>query len=120
MAEEDGQAWGNWVWEVLWCHIASTTYARTYICEGCEPVGYQCWIYTSLLVPNFFREWSLILTRGGTCLLTPAQPDIPDTTAPPASTGVQGLDYETLTLMRLRQAERERLEKEIREQEAEE
>ncbi|KAG5638361.1 hypothetical protein H0H81_000495 [Sphagnurus paluster] len=31
-----------------------------------------------------------------------------------------GIDYESLTLMRLRQAERERLEREIREQEAEE
>ena len=29
------------------------------------------------------------------------------------------LDYESITLMRLRQAERERLEREIREQEAE-
>ena len=35
----------------------------------------------------------------------------------PAS-GTTGLDYESLTLMRLRQAERERLEKEIREKEA--
>jgi DnaJ family protein C protein 17 len=33
---------------------------------------------------------------------------------------VSGLDYEALTLMRLRQAERERLEKEILEQEAKE
>jgi DnaJ family protein C protein 17 len=33
---------------------------------------------------------------------------------------VPGLDYEALTLMRLRQAERERLEKEILEQEAKE
>lgn len=30
-----------------------------------------------------------------------------------------GVDYETLTFMRMRQAERERLEREIREQEAE-
>lgn len=33
---------------------------------------------------------------------------------------VPGLDYEALTLMRLRQAERERLEREILEQEAKE
>ena len=31
-----------------------------------------------------------------------------------------GIDYESLTLMRLRQAERDRLEREIREREAEE
>ena len=33
---------------------------------------------------------------------------------------ISGLDYESLTLMRLRQAERERLEREILEQEAQE
>lgn len=37
----------------------------------------------------------------------------------PAAKPVAGLDYESLTLMRLRQAERERLEREILEQEAE-
>ncbi|KAI0697034.1 hypothetical protein BC835DRAFT_804066 [Cytidiella melzeri] len=37
---------------------------------------------------------------------------------PPVSSTIKGLDYESLTLMRLRQAERERLEREIREQEA--
>ncbi|PIL34626.1 transporter [Ganoderma sinense ZZ0214-1] len=37
---------------------------------------------------------------------------------PSAPTAVAGLDYESLTLMRMRQAERERLEREIREQEA--
>ncbi|KAJ3559257.1 hypothetical protein NM688_g450 [Phlebia brevispora] len=48
-------------------------------------------------------------------------PDLPDT-APSiaATTTVPGLDYESLTLMRLRQAERERLEREIREREAQE
>ncbi|TBU25255.1 DnaJ-domain-containing protein [Dichomitus squalens] len=39
---------------------------------------------------------------------------------PSAPTAVPGLDYESLTLMRMRQAERERLEREIREQEADE
>jgi len=40
----------------------------------------------------------------------------PDRSAPSTSvTG--GIDYESSTLMRLRQAERERLEREIREQE---
>lgn len=39
----------------------------------------------------------------------------------PTSTSVAaGLDYEAVTLMRLRQAERERLEREIREQEEKE
>ncbi|KAI0777661.1 DnaJ domain-containing protein [Trametes elegans] len=40
--------------------------------------------------------------------------------APSATTDVPGVDYESLTLMRMRQAERERLEREIREQEAHE
>ncbi|KAI0346379.1 DnaJ-domain-containing protein [Trametopsis cervina] len=47
-------------------------------------------------------------------------PDI-DTSAShtvPTSAPVKGLDYESITLMRLRQAERERLEKEIRAQDA--
>jgi len=46
-------------------------------------------------------------------------PDMSDTPShsTPTSTA-PGLDYEALTLMRLRQAERERLEREIREQEA--
>ncbi|KAI0757193.1 DnaJ domain-containing protein [Daedaleopsis nitida] len=39
---------------------------------------------------------------------------------PTAPIDVPGLDYESLTLMRMRQAERERLEREIREQEAQE
>ncbi|RDB30004.1 Pre-mRNA-splicing factor cwf23, partial [Hypsizygus marmoreus] len=43
-------------------------------------------------------------------LPTPKAPEVPSA----------GIDYESLTLMRLRQAERERLEREIREQEAEE
>ncbi|KAF7798467.1 hypothetical protein EIP86_009688 [Pleurotus ostreatoroseus] len=47
-------------------------------------------------------------------------PDIPDTPSTTAASNVSGLDYESLTLMRLRQAERERLEREIREQEAQE
>ncbi|KAH8106546.1 DnaJ-domain-containing protein [Phellopilus nigrolimitatus] len=44
------------------------------------------------------------------------EPHIMQTTAPI----LPGLDYESLTLMRLRQAERDRLEREIREQEANE
>ncbi len=48
----------------------------------------------------------------------------PDLSAPPpqpsAPTGVPGLDYESLTLMRMRQAERARIEREIREREAQE
>ncbi|OSD07994.1 DnaJ-domain-containing protein [Trametes coccinea BRFM310] len=40
--------------------------------------------------------------------------------APTATTEVPGLDYESLTLLRMRQAERERLEREIREREAQE
>ena len=36
----------------------------------------------------------------------------------PAPTSVPGLDYESLTLMRMREAERARLEREILEQEA--
>lgn len=43
----------------------------------------------------------------------PSMPDALTSSAPSAP----GLDYESLTLMRLRQAERERLEREIREQE---
>ncbi|RDX53789.1 DnaJ-domain-containing protein [Lentinus brumalis] len=39
---------------------------------------------------------------------------------PSAPTGVPGLDYESLTLMRMRQAERARIEREIREREAQE
>ncbi|KII87804.1 hypothetical protein PLICRDRAFT_111887 [Plicaturopsis crispa FD-325 SS-3] len=42
----------------------------------------------------------------------------PDVAAPPPRTStVAGIDYESLTLMRMRQAERERLEREIREAE---
>ncbi|KAI0371925.1 DnaJ-domain-containing protein [Pilatotrama ljubarskyi] len=48
----------------------------------------------------------------------------PDLTAAPqvptAPTDVPGMDYESLTLLRMRQAERERLEREIREREAQE
>lgn len=46
----------------------------------------------------------------------------PNTSAAPASSAPMpsGIDYESLTLMRLRQAERDRLEREIREREAEE
>ncbi|KAI0360703.1 DnaJ-domain-containing protein [Trametes cingulata] len=40
--------------------------------------------------------------------------------APTAPTEVPGMDYESLTLLRMRQAERERLEREIREREAQE
>ncbi|KAI0674275.1 DnaJ-domain-containing protein [Trametes maxima] len=48
-------------------------------------------------------------------------PDFPAAPQKPsAATDVPGLDYESLTLMRMRQAERERLEREIREQEAQE
>lgn len=49
------------------------------------------------------------------------QPDVDTTTFPSATNSgmiASGLDYETLTLMRLRQAERARLEREIREREA--
>ncbi|KAI0052196.1 DnaJ-domain-containing protein [Auriscalpium vulgare] len=42
----------------------------------------------------------------------------PDLSTPPPAPIATGLDYETLTLMRMRQAERERLERELREQEA--
>lgn len=53
----------------------------------------------------------------GSSLTLSRQPDIPvhstDSEVPSA-----GIDYESLTLMRLRQAERERLERDIREQEA--
>ncbi|KAI0935094.1 hypothetical protein AcV7_003995 [Taiwanofungus camphoratus] len=48
-------------------------------------------------------------------------PDVDTTTFPSATNSgmiASGLDYETLTLMRLRQAERARLEREIREREA--
>jgi len=47
-------------------------------------------------------------------------PDFSESTFAPTSTNVPGLDYEALTLMRMRQAERERMERQIREQEAEE
>ncbi|KAI0735371.1 DnaJ domain-containing protein [Earliella scabrosa] len=50
-------------------------------------------------------------------------PDLNAAPLPPkpnAPTDVPGLDYESLTLMRMRQAERARLEREIREQEAQE
>ncbi|KAL5496047.1 hypothetical protein ACEPAH_3140 [Sanghuangporus vaninii] len=48
-------------------------------------------------------------------------PSSPDVSAPSKATpAATGLDYESLTLMKLRQAERERLEREIREQEAKE
>ena len=50
-----------------------------------------------------------------------SQPDLDNLPkAPSATTDVPGLDYESLTLMRMRQAERERLEREIREREAQE
>ncbi|KAF9036495.1 DnaJ-domain-containing protein [Hymenopellis radicata] len=42
---------------------------------------------------------------------------LPDTSFPSVTSTSADIDYESLTLMRLRQAERERLEKEIREQE---
>ncbi|KAF8922286.1 hypothetical protein CPB85DRAFT_1427609 [Mucidula mucida] len=42
---------------------------------------------------------------------------LPDTSFPSVTRTPADIDYESLTLMRLRQAERERLEKEIREQE---
>lgn len=49
------------------------------------------------------------------------QPDFNVTPqAPTASTDVPGIDYESMTLLRMRQAERERIEREIREQEAQE
>lgn len=54
---------------------------------------------------------------------TPKPPQAPSFSFPgvPSSGGsTPGLDYESITLLRLRQAERERLEKEIREREAEE
>lgn len=45
----------------------------------------------------------------------------PDTDLPsPAEASTAGIDYEAVTLMRMRQAERERLEREILEQEANE
>ncbi|KAH8084350.1 DnaJ-domain-containing protein [Cristinia sonorae] len=47
-------------------------------------------------------------------------PDLSEPVSTPAQANIPGLDYEALTLMRMRQAERERLEREIREQEAEE
>ncbi|CDO70078.1 hypothetical protein BN946_scf184806.g5 [Trametes cinnabarina] len=48
-------------------------------------------------------------------------PDLESTPqAPTAMTEVPGLDFESLTLLRMRQAERERLEREIREREAQE
>ncbi|KAL4254617.1 Pre-mRNA-splicing and ERAD-associated protein [Abortiporus biennis] len=47
-------------------------------------------------------------------------PDIAQPLSSTFSTGISGLDYESLTLMRLQQAERERLEREIREQEEKE
>jgi DnaJ family protein C protein 17 len=46
----------------------------------------------------------------------PSQPEIPPT-LPSKTATVTGIDYESLTLMRLRQAEREKLERSIREQE---
>ena len=51
-------------------------------------------------------------------LITFHQPD--SNTAPPIFTTLvaAGVDFESLTLMRMRQAERERLEREIREREA--
>ena len=51
-------------------------------------------------------------------LITCYQPDF--NTAPPISTTpvAAGVDFESLTLMRMRQAKRERLEREIREREA--
>ncbi|KAJ7774478.1 hypothetical protein DFH07DRAFT_732782 [Mycena maculata] len=45
-------------------------------------------------------------------------PDLPSFSAEPKVAPSLGIDYEALTLMRLRQAERERLEREILEQEA--
>ncbi|THH26534.1 hypothetical protein EUX98_g7652 [Antrodiella citrinella] len=47
-------------------------------------------------------------------------PDISESAFALPNTSVPGLDFETLTLMRMRQAERERIEREIREQEADE
>ena len=48
------------------------------------------------------------------------QPETFSAPEPPAKDVAPGIDYEALTLMRLRQAERERLEREILEQEANE
>ncbi|CCL98237.1 uncharacterized protein FIBRA_00231 [Fibroporia radiculosa] len=45
-------------------------------------------------------------------------PDVPSLPVPSSSKNASGLDYESLTLMRLRQAERARLEREIKEHEA--
>ncbi|TFK46778.1 DnaJ-domain-containing protein [Heliocybe sulcata] len=45
---------------------------------------------------------------------------LPDTAQPPKTPDVPGLDFESITLMRMRQAERERLEREIREREEKE
>ena len=46
------------------------------------------------------------------------QPDFNTAPTSSAAPSAPGLDFESLTLMRLRQAERERLEREIREAEA--
>ena len=48
------------------------------------------------------------------------QPDIDPPLPAQAALSTAGIDYEAVTLMRMRQAERERLEREILEQEANE
>lgn len=59
--------------------------------------------FSSREVPHFIRMQSF---------------DPSESRASPGTSNTLGLDYESLTMMRLRQAERERLEREIREQEA--
>ncbi|THU98541.1 DnaJ-domain-containing protein [Dendrothele bispora CBS 962.96] len=59
---------------------------------------------------------------GGSSTYSSFPSSFPDFSSTPAQTqtGSGGLDYESLTLMRMRQAERQRLEREILEQEAKE
>ena len=69
---------------------------------------------------SFVRTFLIPLSRPSltTCHYH-SQPNLPSIPSPePSIKFVAGLDYESLTLMRLRQAERERLEREILEEEA--
>lgn len=68
--------------------------------------------------PSTFVSLFLRLTRNVAYCSYLLQPDFSEPTLTRPETSVPGLDYEALTLMRMRQAERERLEREIREQDA--
>jgi DnaJ homolog subfamily C member 17 len=81
--------------------------------SGATPVGGSFSSFPETLVRLFIHP-------GGNCidfdLIFPQLSDPPDVSNRPTE-NLGGLDFESVTLMRLRQAEREKQEREIREQE---